>query len=114
MCFIANLPNLLTRMFLLLSYLPAANLPILHGLTRKFCVQSNLSTKWAKYKITRQPSDYQQYALQHNPVTTLVRNARMKYENNIASKVQTNPKLFWAFNQLRLNKHACDRRQYNY
>ena len=52
---------------------------------------------WIKFKITRQISDYQQYTVQHNLVTTLVRSARVTYENDRASKVQNNPKQFWAY-----------------
>jgi len=72
------------------SHPPWLTKSILHAIISKHKL-------WIKYKITRQISDYQKYTLQLNIVTTLVRSTRATYESDIASKVQTNPKQFWAY-----------------
>ena len=103
-CFMINLWNWLINMFLVDHFL--MHFLILHSSPKQFCVPLK---RWTKYKMTRQIiTDYQQYSVQRNLITTLVRNARAKCENDIASKLQTNSKQFWAYiNQIAKVKPIC-------
>ena len=85
-----NLSNWLISIFLLYNHF-TTNIFIHLGLPKAFCMLLNLSINCG---LNRQISDYQQYTLQHNLVTTLVRSVRATYENDIASKVQTNPRAY--------------------
>ena len=53
--------------------------------------------RWRRYMETKDPEKYKLYRVQRNYVKKLVKQAMKKIEKEVASKIKSNPKHFWAY-----------------
>ena len=54
-------------------------------------------TKWKKYQYCKTEENYVLYKLARNRVKTEMRKSKYTYESDLASKIKTDPKLFWSY-----------------
>ena len=52
---------------------------------------------FSKYKATKSSTDYTKYVQQRNLVRSKVRKAQMDYEENLITKLHSNPKAFYGY-----------------
>ena len=54
-------------------------------------------TKWKKYQYCKTEQNYELYKNARNNVKTEMRKSKYSYEKDLASKIKTDPKLFWSY-----------------
>ena len=54
-------------------------------------------TKWKKYQYCKTEENYGLYKLAGNRVKAELRKSKKTYESDLASKIKTDPKLFWSY-----------------
>ena len=54
-------------------------------------------TKWKKYQYCKTEENYVLYKNARNKVKTEMRKSKYTYESDLASKIKTDPKLFWSY-----------------
>ena len=55
------------------------------------------NTKWKKYQYCKTEENYVLYKNARNKVKTEMRKSKYTYESDLASKIKTDPKLFWSY-----------------
>ena len=83
------------------KYVPIVNSSTAKGHSRSGWLSRVVSKAkhkaWNRYHFTRQTFDYQIYSKARNHCTSLVRKAKLSFEENLAYSISTNPKKFWNY-----------------
>lgn len=53
--------------------------------------------KWKRFKYCKSDSNFEQYRIARNKVSTELRKSKYQYEKDLASKIKDNNKLFWSY-----------------